>query len=65
MQLLKHEENEAFICLSMAFLQTGVLKNFAIFTGKHLCWILFFKVFLFLYFFSKYMIIKYVAIKTI
>ena len=43
MQLLKHEENEAFICLSMAFLQTGVLKNFAIFTGKHLCWILFLK----------------------
>ena len=43
MQLLKHEENEAFIRLSMAFLQTSVLKNFAIFTEKHLCWILFLK----------------------
>ena len=42
-QLLKLEGNEAFICLSMAFLQTGVLKKFAIFTGKHLCWSLFLK----------------------
>ena len=26
---------------SQMFFETGALKNFAIFTGKHLCWILF------------------------
>ena len=27
---------------SQMFFKIGILKNFAIFTGKHLCWILFF-----------------------
>ena len=38
-----HEEDDDIIrsSRSQMFLKIGVLKNFVIFTGKHLCWILF------------------------
>ena len=40
MQLLKLEENKAFMYLSK---YGSVLKNFAVFTGKHLHWSAFLK----------------------
>ena len=40
MQLLKLEENKAFTYLSK---YGSVLKNFAVFTGKHLNWSTFLK----------------------